>query len=209
MEGAREENVRATHGRRRDEVVVGEVAVDDVVALPEERVLDEPDVAPVAERGPRPGEERPRPTERQEAPGERGIANEAELRFHAGRDERRSLIEDDRRRAGPFLAGDELEDAHEKKLSAVDFGSMAVDPELLAILVCPKTKGPLELVDLNDETRRALVEKYREKFRDEEPVVTQGLYSRTADLVYPIVSDIPVMLIDEALPGSAGVRRDT
>ena len=80
--------------------------------------------------------------------------------------------------------------------------SMAVDPELLAILVCPKTKGPLELIDLKEETRRSLVEKYREKFRGEEPVVTQGLYSKEADLVYPIVSDIPVMLIDEALPGS-------
>ena len=53
---------------------------------------------------------------------------------------------------------------------------MAVDPELLAILVCPKTKGPLELVELKEETRKTLVEKYREKFRDEEPVVTQGLY---------------------------------
>jgi len=79
---------------------------------------------------------------------------------------------------------------------------MAVDPELLAILVCPKTRGPLELVELKAATCKALVEKYREKFRDEEPVVTQGLYSREADLVYPIVSDIPVMLIDEALPGS-------
>lgn len=77
---------------------------------------------------------------------------------------------------------------------------MAVDPELLAILVCPKTKGPLELVDLNESTRRSLVDKYREKFRDEEPVVTQGLYSREAELVYPIVSDIPVMLVEEALP---------
>ncbi|MBC8646643.1 MAG: hypothetical protein H7X85_05740 [Thermoanaerobaculia bacterium] len=77
---------------------------------------------------------------------------------------------------------------------------MAVDPELLAILVCPKTKGPLELVDLNESTRRSLVDKYREKFRDEEPVVTQGLYSRQAELVYPIVSDIPVMLVEEAIP---------
>jgi uncharacterized protein YbaR (Trm112 family) len=85
---------------------------------------------------------------------------------------------------------------------------MAVDPELLPILVCPKTKGPLELVELDAETRLALVEKYREKFRDEEPVVTQGLYSKSADLVYPIVSDIPVMLIDEALPGSVGVRNE-
>jgi len=84
---------------------------------------------------------------------------------------------------------------------------MPVDPELLAILVCPKTKGPLELVELKDETRKKLVEKYREKFRDEEPVVTQGLYSKQADLVYPIVSDIPVMLVDEALPGSEALAR--
>jgi uncharacterized protein YbaR (Trm112 family) len=86
---------------------------------------------------------------------------------------------------------------------------MSVDPELLAILVCPKTRGVLELVDLDETTRRALVDKYREKFRDEEPIVTQGLYSKEADLVYPIVSDIPVMLIDEALPGSTRVRRET
>jgi uncharacterized protein YbaR (Trm112 family) len=86
--------------------------------------------------------------------------------------------------------------------------SMAVDAELLAILVCPKTKGPLELVELDSETRRALVEKYREKFRDEEPVVTQGLYSKSADLIYPIVSDIPVMLIDEALPGPGRVTSE-
>ena len=33
---------------------------------------------------------------------------------------------------------------------------MAVDPELLAILVCPKTKGPLELIELKDSTRAAL-----------------------------------------------------
>jgi uncharacterized protein YbaR (Trm112 family) len=79
---------------------------------------------------------------------------------------------------------------------------MAVDPELLAILVCPKTRGPLILIELKEAARKALIEKYREKFRDEEPVVTQGLYSKEADLVYPIVSDIPVMLIDEALPGS-------
>jgi uncharacterized protein YbaR (Trm112 family) len=47
------------------------------------------------------------------------------------------------------------------------------------------------------------VEKYREHFRDEEPVVEQGLYCATSGLVYPIVSDIPIMLIEEALPASA------
>ena len=79
---------------------------------------------------------------------------------------------------------------------------MAIDPELLEILVCPKTKGPLELVVLPDEVRGQLVDKYREHFRDEEPVVEEGLYCAESALVYPIVSDIPIMLVDEALPGS-------
>ncbi|HEX5759782.1 MAG TPA: Trm112 family protein [Thermoanaerobaculia bacterium] len=79
---------------------------------------------------------------------------------------------------------------------------MAVDPELLEILVCPKSRGELELVELPQEVRGALVEKYREHFRDEEPVVEQGLYCAESGLVYPIVSDIPIMLIDEALPAS-------
>ena len=80
---------------------------------------------------------------------------------------------------------------------------MAVDPELLEILVCPKTKGDLELVELPQEVRQTLVEKYREHFRDEEPVVEQGLYCEKSQLVYPIVSDIPIMLIEEALPASS------
>ena len=79
---------------------------------------------------------------------------------------------------------------------------MAVDPELLEILVCPKSKGELEVVELPDEVRQRLVEKYREHFRDEEPVVEQGLYCADSQLVYPIVSDIPIMLEDEALAAS-------
>ncbi|MDY7092744.1 MAG: Trm112 family protein [Acidobacteriota bacterium] len=90
---------------------------------------------------------------------------------------------------------------------------MAVDAELLEILRCPKSRGELELVELPVEVRRTLAEKYREHFRDEEPVVEQGLLSRDSSLVYPIVSDIPVMLIDEALPatvlGDAGEESAT
>ncbi len=79
---------------------------------------------------------------------------------------------------------------------------MAIDPELLEILVCPKSHGELVLVDLPEATRQTLVEKFREHFRDEEPVVEQGLHCAESGLVYPVVSDIPIMLIDDALPES-------
>ena len=48
-----------------------------------------------------------------------------------------------------------------------------------------------------------MADKYREHFRDEEPVVEEGLYCAESELVYPIVSDIPVMLVDEALPATS------
>lgn len=79
---------------------------------------------------------------------------------------------------------------------------MAVDDELLEILVCPQSKGDLELIELPEELCTRLVEKYREHFTDEEPVVQQGLFCRESALVYPIVSDIPIMLIEDALPAT-------
>ena len=75
---------------------------------------------------------------------------------------------------------------------------MAVDPKLLEILVCPVDKTPLEVVSLPEAVCARLVEKYRDQFKDEEPVVEVGLAS-PAGRVYPVVSDIPVMLVDEAL----------
>lgn len=51
----------------------------------------------------------------------------------------------------------------------------AVDPKLLEILVCPVTKGPLEL----DAARQELI-------------------SRSAKLAYPIRDGIPIMLPEEA-----------
>jgi hypothetical protein len=51
----------------------------------------------------------------------------------------------------------------------------AVDPNLLEILVCPLTKGPLSY----DEAKQELV-------------------SEKAGLAYPIRDGIPIMLVDEA-----------
>ena len=75
---------------------------------------------------------------------------------------------------------------------------MAVDPKLLEILVCPVDKTPLEVVELPEPVRRRLVDKDRDQFKDEEPVVEVGLAS-PAGRVYPVVSGIPVMLVEDAL----------
>ncbi len=75
---------------------------------------------------------------------------------------------------------------------------MAVDQELLEILACPICKEEVKLVSLSEARRSAVRDKYREKFRGEEPVVDQGLQCVKCHRIYPIVSDIPVMLVDEA-----------
>ena len=75
---------------------------------------------------------------------------------------------------------------------------MAVDQELLEILACPICKEEVKLVPLSSKRSSAVRDKYREKFRGEEPVVEQGLQCVKCRRVYPVVSDIPVMLVDEA-----------
>ena len=75
---------------------------------------------------------------------------------------------------------------------------MAVDPSLLEILACPSCKAEVGLVDLTEPRRQEVRDRYRDKFRGEEPVVEEGLRCSKCGRVYPIVSDIPVMLVDEA-----------
>jgi len=54
---------------------------------------------------------------------------------------------------------------------------MGIDKELLEILACPKCKGDIVVHGKED-----------------------GLVCKGCKLLYPIRDDIPVMLIDEALP---------
>lgn len=75
---------------------------------------------------------------------------------------------------------------------------MAVDQELLEILACPLCKEEVKLVPLAEARRASIREKFREKFRGEDPVVEQGLQCVKCSRIYPIVSDIPVMLVEEA-----------
>jgi uncharacterized protein YbaR (Trm112 family) len=80
--------------------------------------------------------------------------------------------------------------------------SMAVDAELLEILACPICKEEVQPVNLSEGRRSEVRDKYRDKFRGEEPVVEQGLRCIKCGRIYPVVSDIPVMLIDEAFQES-------
>lgn len=79
---------------------------------------------------------------------------------------------------------------------------MAVDQELLVILACPLCKEEVKVVPLAEARRAAVRDKYREKFRNEEPVVEEGLQCVKCRRIYPIVSDIPVMLVEDAFEES-------
>jgi len=54
---------------------------------------------------------------------------------------------------------------------------MAISKDLLDVLACPKCKGEVRLTEAKD-----------------------GLACSACKLIYPIRHDIPVMLIDEAIP---------
>ena len=80
-----------------------------------------------------------------------------------------------------------------------------IDEELLKILACPETKEPVEMAadsligQLNVRIQQGLV-----RNRGGQPVTQplDGGLIRIKDrkYLYPIIDEIPVMLIDEAIP---------
>ncbi|MHB1037592.1 MAG: Trm112 family protein [Pirellulales bacterium] len=76
--------------------------------------------------------------------------------------------------------------------------------DLLETLVCPESRTPLRLADegLLAKLNQA-VAAGRLKTRGGRPVaepLAAGLVRADRTLFYPIVDDIPVMLVDEAIP---------
>jgi uncharacterized protein YbaR (Trm112 family) len=81
---------------------------------------------------------------------------------------------------------------------------MAISKELLDILLCPDSKQPLTLATpalletLNQRIRQGTLQN-RSGTVVSEPI-DGGLVRQDRRYLYPIRDDIPIMLIDEAIP---------
>ncbi len=79
-----------------------------------------------------------------------------------------------------------------------------IDPELLKIMCCPETHQSISLAEpsivakLNEQITTGQVRNRGGKVIQEK--IEGGLVREDNKYVYPIRQDIPIMLIDEALP---------
>ena len=79
-----------------------------------------------------------------------------------------------------------------------------VDQELLDILVCPETKQPVRPADADVLARlNTAIAHGNVMNRGNKPVteaVREGLLREDGLFLYPVRDEIPIMLIDEAIP---------
>ena len=79
-----------------------------------------------------------------------------------------------------------------------------IDPKLLEILCCPETKEDVSLADaslverINQSISQGAMKNRRGLAVTER--IDGGLVRKDGKYLYPIREDIPIMLIDEALP---------
>jgi uncharacterized protein YbaR (Trm112 family) len=82
-----------------------------------------------------------------------------------------------------------------------------IDPELLKIMCCPETHQSIELADaslvakLNEEINAGQLRNRGGQLIKER--IGGGLIRADKKFLYPIRQDIPIMLVDEAVPLNA------